>query len=114
MTKLIAYCGLDCAECAGYQATQADDLEAMERVAAQWRVDYNAPSIDVQAVTCDGCTSDKRLGSHCAECEIRACSRERGYASCAACPDYACEQLQGFFAMAPAAKLTLDGLRAAL
>jgi len=34
--KLIAVCGLDCAACRGYLATQANDEAAKERVAREW------------------------------------------------------------------------------
>ena len=37
MDKIIAYCGLVCSDCSAYVATQANDQEALERVAAQWR-----------------------------------------------------------------------------
>lgn len=110
---IIAFCGLNCAECEAYKATQANDEAWKERVAAQWREQFNAPGIDVAAVTCDGCLAfDGRLGSHCGECDIRACGIERGVANCAACADYAgCEKLAGFFQFAPEAKATLDALR---
>jgi hypothetical protein len=35
MDKIIAYCGLVCADCPAYIATPANDREALERVAAQ-------------------------------------------------------------------------------
>ncbi len=111
-SPLIAFCGLDCAACPGYQATQANDMAALERAVEQWRKEFNAPNMTVKDAICDGCTVNQRLGGHCGGCKIRACSLERNLASCADCPDYACAELQGFFSMAPAAKQTLDGLRA--
>ena len=47
MNRMIAICGLNCAECEGYLATQANDEEAKERVAAQWRQMFNAPGLTV-------------------------------------------------------------------
>ncbi len=115
MDKIIAYCGLVCTDCPAYIATQADDRAALEQVAAQWREEYNAPNITVECVICDGClTEDGRHCSHCFECEIRACGVERGIVNCAYCDDYTCEKLQGFFAFAPDAKATLDGIRQGL
>ena len=55
MNKIIAYCGLVCSDCSAYIATQADDQEALEKVAAQWREQYNVPNITVASVLCDGC-----------------------------------------------------------
>ncbi len=111
--RIIAFCGLVCSECEGYKATQANDEAWKERVAAQWNVEFHTTSIDVKAVTCDGCLAfDGRLGAHCYECEIRACGIERGVANCAACADYeSCGKINGFFQFAPQAKTTLDELR---
>jgi hypothetical protein len=115
MDKMIAYCGLVCTDCPGYVATQADDREALERVAAQWREEFNAPNLTVESVICDGClgTAGRKCG-HCAECEIRACALELGVANCAHCPDYACDKLEGFFGFVPEARATLDGVRTGL
>ena len=116
MNQMIAFCGLDCARCEAYLATQANDEAAKGRIAAKWRQEYNAPEITVADVTCDGCTaSNGRLGGYCPHCEIRACGVTRGLANCAHCADYsACEKLDGFFKMAPDARVTLEGIRRAL
>ena len=114
MNKIIAYCGLVCSECPAYIATQADDQAALEKVAAQWREEYNAPNITVESVICDGCLDGGRKCSHCADCEIRTCGVERGVVSCAYCPEYACEKLERFFGFAPDARAVLDQVRRSL
>ena len=114
MDRIIAYCGLVCSDCSAYIATQANDQEALERVAAQWREEYNAPHITVESVICDGCLGDGRKGSHCAECEIRACGVARGVANCAHCADYTCEKLGKFFGFVPGARDVLDEIRQTL
>jgi hypothetical protein len=115
MDKIIAYCGLICTDCPAYIATQADDRAALERVAAQWREEYNAPDITVESVICDGCLgSGGRHCSHCFECEIRACGMEQGVANCAHCADYACEKLEGFFGLVPDARAVLGEVRCSL
>ena len=111
MKKIIAYCGLVCSDCEAYIATQADDQVALERVAAKWREEYNAPGITVESVICDGCLTGERKCSHCAECQIRACGIERGVINCAHCADYPCEKLTGFFGFVPNARTVLDGIR---
>lgn len=110
MSNLIAFCGLDCAQCESYQSTQAGDLAWQERLLAKWRVDFNSPDMNIQAITCDGCRGP-RTGGYCAECPVRACAVERGYQTCADCPDYACTKLENFFSMAPTARATLELLR---
>jgi len=115
MNRMIAICGLDCAECEGYLATQANDEEAKERVAAKWRQMFNAPGLTVASVTCDGCTTAGRKGGHCGECEIRACGMAQGVANCASCPDFdTCAKLAGFFKFVPQAQTTLLEIRRGL
>ena len=115
MERMIAVCGLDCAQCEGYKATQANDEAEKERVAASWREAYNAPNIDAAYVTCDGClTVDGRLGGHCLECDVRACGTARGVPNCAHCDDYGCEKLAGFLAEVEVARQLLDEIRRGL
>ncbi len=111
MSTLIAACGLDCSKCEAYIATQANDMAALEQVAAKWREEYHAPNIQASNILCDGCMAGGRTVGNCSECKIRLCAIDRGQENCAACPDYACDQLTAFFKMVPQAKETLDGLR---
>jgi hypothetical protein len=116
MTRWIAFCGLDCAQCEAYLATQANDDMAKERIAAKWRVEYNSPNLPLSAVTCDGCTVlHGRAGGYCGECPIRACAIEHKVANCAHCADYAtCQKLLGFLANVPVAKANLEDIRQTL
>jgi hypothetical protein len=115
MDRIVAFCGLVCSDCPAYIATQADDLAAKERVAAQWREEFNAPDIDVAAVTCDGCvTPHGRLGGYCTLCPIRACGVERGVVNCAYCSDYGCEKLENFLVDVPTARAVLEEIRKGL
>jgi hypothetical protein len=116
MEQLIAFCGLDCACCEAYIATQADDLAAKERLVVKWREEYNAPEMTIASVTCDGCTTKNgRTGGYCSHCAIRACGVERLVENCAHCADYStCNQLAGFFTSVPTAKATLDAIRLTL
>ena len=115
MDRIVAYCGLVCTDCPAYIATQANDREALERVAAQWRQEYNAPDITVDSVICSGCvTEDARKCGHWHECEIRACGAARGVANCAHCDDYVCERLEAFFGFVPDARVVLDEIRDSL
>jgi hypothetical protein len=98
--------------CPAYTATQANDLDAKQRLLEQWRVEYNSPEMDLSAVTCDGCISKARLGGYCGACPVRACGVERGVLNCAYCPDYGCEKLEGFFTAAPQVRSQLEALRA--
>jgi hypothetical protein len=110
---MIAYCGLVCTDCPGYIATQANDGAALEKVAAQWREEFNAPDLTVESVMCDGCLGTKgHKCAHCFECQMRVCAMERNLANCGHCPDYACDKLEAFFEFVPEARTTLDSVRA--
>ena len=115
MEKIIATCGIVCSECDAYVATQANDLEALERLAQHAREAYGVENATAETSMCDGCLADdgRQIG-YCATCEIRACAVERGALNCAHCPDYACEQLEGFLEPVPEARGVLDDMRASL
>lgn len=116
MDAMIAFCGINCANCDAYQATQRNDEAEMERVAANWRKEYSNPTITAAYVTCDGCTNlQGRAGGHCVECDIRACGIEHQVANCAHCARYdGCDKVARFFSHAPGCKATLDEIRRAL
>lgn len=113
MSKLVAVCGLNCAACDAYLATQANDDAWKERVAARWRADFGNPACDVAYVTCDGClTTTSRLGGYCSQCAVRTCGVSRSVTCCAYCDEYgSCATLAGFLNYAPDLRATLDALR---
>jgi hypothetical protein len=116
MNRMIAFCGLVCTECEGYLATQANDEEWKERLAARGREEYGDSSMTAASVTCDGClTTGLRLCGFCSTCEIRACGTTRGVQNCACCPDYeSCTKIAAFIQMVPAVRHTLEAIRANL
>jgi hypothetical protein len=116
MDKLIAVCGLNCAECEGYKASQINDTEALKKLALNWEEMYHMPTLDVKDVTCDGCLSTTgRLSRHCYECDIRLCGIARGLPNCAYCDDFeACDKLTRFWGFAPELKPVLEEIRRSL
>jgi hypothetical protein len=116
MERIVAYCGLVCSDCKAYLATQSNDREHLERVAAEWRKEFDSPEITADSILCDGCPGvqgGRRIG-YCDMCQIRACALERGVANCAHCADYACEKLEAFFAQAGDARTVLDEIQSRL
>lgn len=115
MSRLTAMCGLDCAACDGYRATQANDEAAKEAAAARWRTEYGNPNVDAAYVTCDGCLSSGRLSGHCLECNVRQCGLSHNVPNCAHCADYpSCATIADFVAYVPYVKPVLDEIRASL
>lgn len=114
MEHMVAYCGLVCTECEAYLATQADDMEALERLAKKAREEYGVTDATVESTRCDGCLPQiGRKNSYCAVCEIRACGTARNVVNCGECMEYsACEKIKDFMAMVPQAKIVLDEIAA--
>jgi hypothetical protein len=110
MENLIAACGLDCAQCESYQASQTNDLLMLEVIVEKWTKEYNASGLTVENIQCDGCMTAGRKMGHCSECQIRLCVIERELANCAVCSDYACDKLQAFWKFAPQAKVNLEAI----
>ena len=115
MAAIYAYCGLDCGTCEAYTATQEGDQAAQLDLLARWRVEYDSPEMTIEAVTCDGCTSQGRLGGYCHDCPVHACGRANGVENCAYCEQVeSCQTLQGLIGDIPAAKANLAAIRAGL
>jgi len=103
-----------CTDCPSYVATQADDMEALARLAAQWSKEFGTPMTAADCL-CDGCVSGSdRLIGYCGECEVRACASGRGVVTCAHCDDYGCEKITAFVNGAPDAKARLEEIRRTL
>ena len=111
MDRMIAYCGIVCTECPGFEATQKNDDAKRKETAEAWSKQFNMP-IKPEDINCDGCKSEgKRLFGYCNICEIRKCGKEKPVDNCAYCDEYACEKLTKFFVMAPHVKATLEEIR---
>jgi hypothetical protein len=85
-------------------------------VLEQWRVEYNAPNLDLSAVTCDGCmaTEGRLSTAHLPICDIRKCGIEHAVPNCGHCPEYACAKLEEWFGYAPDTRKVLDEERRSL
>ncbi len=110
MEKMLGMCGLDCAICPAYIATQKNDDTLRAETAEKWSKMFHA-DIKTENVNCDGCMSNGRHFMYCEMCNIRMCGSSKDYQTCADCDDYGCKMLMDFHAMAPEAKTTLDALR---
>lgn len=99
----ISPCGLVCSQCDAYRATQLNDTEKLELVAADWRERYCCPDIKAESLSCDGCmTEGGRKCFHCGNiCTIRPCAIAKGVKVCSECPEYPCSQLNDFFKYVP-------------
>ena len=112
--SMMAYCGLDCAECPAHLAWKNNDNKLREKQAKEW----SSPDYPLTAaeINCVGCKVDAEPKfKFCASCSVKSCASERGVETCAHCDDYGCETLEGWLAHAgDELRQKLDNMRAAL
>jgi hypothetical protein len=113
MSEIIAYCGLDCAKCDAFTATQANDLERKKEMAKRWTEGLNV-GFKPEDIDCTGCMSDKISGWCTKVCKIRPCAEARKVKTCAHCEDYPCTRLEQFLSDEPKAARTLEEIRKTL
>jgi hypothetical protein len=122
MDKIIAFCGLDCAECPGLIATQKNDDNERRKVAELWNKEYKT-NVKPEDINCLGCitesvtpgvqrpTGAELVFNYCKVCEIRKCGRGKKIKNCAYCVDYPCELLNKFLVQSPKSKANLEEVR---
>ncbi len=112
MEKMIAACGLDCAQCPAYIASARNDEELRRKTAAEWSKAFGF-DCKPEMVNCHGCfaTDGVQIG-HCAECGIRLCALGKSPKGCYACGEFGCEKLADFWKASPEARKNLEALRA--
>jgi len=107
MDKMIACCGLDCAQCGAFLAFKNDDQALREKTAAEWTVMHKF-DFTPDMINCTGCKGDGIQVGHCSVCEIRACARGKGFENCGACADFkTCKTINDFLALVPCAAKNL-------
>ena len=108
--QMLSFCGIDCAACPAYLATQANDIEKLTTLAGQWF----EGATDYTIMLCDGCKGAGHTMKWCAECSIRACAIERELENCAYCDEYGCQKLLKVFEMSAEPRKNLEQIRARL
>ena len=87
MNDLIAFCGLNCAKCDAYIATQNNDDALREKTAKLWS-DLNNVQILPEQINCDACRANGRKTVFCDKlCPIRQCAMQKGVDTCGDCPE---------------------------
>jgi thiol-disulfide isomerase/thioredoxin len=109
--KMIAFWGINCADCPTFLATRDDDENKRKEVAEQWSKDYRR-QIKPEDINCDGCLLEEgRLFTHCGVCEIRKCGQEKKIKNCAYCNEYSCQNFKKFFVLVPYGKANLKEIK---
>lgn len=111
----MGYCGINCAECHIYLATQKNDDKLREQAIKLYELEKFA--LNLNDINCTGCKSAGKKYFGCQKCGIKKCAAEKNYENCAYCEQYACRILNSFynslhtFPPESNAKKTLDELR---
>ena len=98
----VAPCGLYCGVCAIYIANRDNNHKFKESLVGLYKGGVtgkstlpNSENLSTEDIRCHGCLSDD-LFIHCKHCEIRACTRERGYTGCHECDEFPCQHNENF------------------
>ena len=95
MEKIIAFCGIDCSECAVFIASKENSEEKKQEVAKEWSsADKPLQSEDIH---CKGCFDSTDIFWYCSSCPVRACGLEKGVKNCAYCEKYPCLKLHEIY-----------------
>lgn len=87
MHELIAFCGLDCANCEARIATINNDDTLREKVAKEWS-ELNGVTITADMINCLGCRAKGVKTPFCESlCPIRQCAIGKGYSTCGDCKE---------------------------
>lgn len=114
--RMIAVCGLDCAECGLYKASLGD-VDAAQSLVGWWKdegwlkEDEGVDEVLARGPHCLGCLGD-RSKHWAAECWILTCCvDQKGLTSCHECDDFACDRLEKRAAENEGDAKALDRLR---
>lgn len=85
MEKIIACCGLNCANCDARIATINNDDHLRAQTAEKWKVQHNVQGLTPEMINCTGCREVGVKFNHCTRCEIRNCVESNNFETCADC-----------------------------
>jgi hypothetical protein len=99
---LVAPCGLYCGVCAIYIAHHDKNNKFKERLVELYKGNVqgkgrlkNSEALTVDDIRCRGCLSDEPF-MFCSHCEIRDCTKEKGYTGCHECDEFPCQYIEDF------------------
>jgi hypothetical protein len=89
-------CGLYCGVCAIYIAHRDNNEKLKQGLVNLYKGKVpgkgalpNCEDLSTEDIKCGGCLSDEPF-MHCLQCEIRNCTKEKGYTGCHECNEFPC------------------------
>jgi hypothetical protein len=100
--NFISPCGLYCGVCAIHIAHRDNNEKFKKRLVDLYKGEVqgkgtlpNSDALTRDNIQCHGCLSDN-LFMHCRQCNIRNCTREKGYIGCHQCDEFPCKYIENF------------------
>jgi hypothetical protein len=100
--NFISPCGLYCGVCAIYIAHREANQKFKERLVNVYKGNVpgkgmlpNGDELSIEDINCCGCLSDEQF-LHCRQCEIRDCTKQKGYTGCHQCDEFPCQHIDDF------------------
>ncbi|HYA43805.1 MAG TPA: DUF3795 domain-containing protein [Syntrophobacteraceae bacterium] len=98
----ISPCGLYCGVCAIYIADRDDNRKFKELLVTLFKGEFpgkgklpNSENLSVEDIRCRGCLSNEPF-MYCRQCEIKACTKAKGYSGCHECREFPCRYIEDF------------------
>ncbi len=98
----ISPCGLYCGVCAIHIADRDNNNKLKERLLGLYKgkisgkgILPNSENLTVNDIKCSGCLSGN-LFMHCKQCDIKNCTKEKGYKGCYQCDEFPCKHIDNF------------------
>ena len=92
---MVSCCGIMCAECPMYIATEKDDETMKKDLALEYS--FGGVKFYPKDICCHGCLTvsadHNKFGKNC---EIRKCCKVHGIRLCAECKEFPCEKTEEF------------------
>lgn len=99
---LLGPCGLYCGVCAVYIAHRDNNDKFKERLLKLYKGEIpgkgrlpGSENLSIEDIRCSGCLSDD-VFMYCKSCEIKSCTREKGYTGCHQCDEFPCQYVEDF------------------
>ncbi|HUU40581.1 MAG TPA: DUF3795 domain-containing protein [Desulfatiglandales bacterium] len=100
--NFISPCGLYCGVCAVYIAHRDNNRKFKEllldvyqgQVHGKGRLP-NAENLSLEDIQCNGCLSEEPF-IYCRQCDIKECTRQKGYTGCHQCDEFPCRHIEDF------------------
>jgi len=100
--NFISPCGLYCGVCAIHIAQRDNNQKFKESLVGLYRGGIpgkgtlpNSENLTTDDIRCQGCASDD-LFMHCKHCDIRDCTKKKGYEGCHDCDEFPCAYIENF------------------